>query len=74
MQLRTVNSVFSASKLPVELVKGKDYLKGGEYFYFVFDDGVRYDTHSVMVPRLNDLTLAQWIDEGKEFARWVTTS
>lgn len=62
MQLRTVNNVFSASALPVELVKGKDY------FYFVFDDGTRYDTLSVPVPRLNDLTFAQWIDEGKQFA------
>lgn len=62
MQLRTVNNVFSAAKLPLELVKGKDYL------YFVFDDGKRYDTLSVMVPRLNDLTLAQWVEEGKQFA------
>lgn len=62
MQLRTVNNVFSAAGLPVELVKGKDYL------YLVFDDGKRYDTRSVMVPRLNDLTLAQWVAEGKDFA------
>jgi len=62
MQLRTVNNVFSASKLPLELVKGKGYL------YFVFDDGKRYDTLSVMVARLNDLSLAQWVDEGKQFA------
>lgn len=62
MQLRTVNNVFRAAKLSVELVKGKDY------FYFVFDDGQRYDTLSVMVPRLNDFTLAAWIDEGKQFA------
>lgn len=62
MRLRTVNNVFSASKLPVELVKGSGYL------YFVFDDGKRFDTLSVMVPRLNDLSLAQWVDEGKEFA------
>jgi hypothetical protein len=66
MQIRTVNNVFSASKLPVELVKGKDYL------YLVFDDGQRYDTLSVMVPRLNDLTLAQWIEEGKQFAAKMT--
>jgi hypothetical protein len=62
MHLRTVNNVFSASKLPIELVKGKDYL------YLIFDDGTRYDTLSIMVPRLNDLTLAQWVEEGKQFA------
>jgi len=62
MHLRTVNNVFSASKLPIELVKGKDYL------YLIFDDSTRYDTLSIMVPRLNDLTLAQWVEEGKQFA------
>jgi hypothetical protein len=62
VQLRTVNNTFSAAKLPVELVKGKDY------FYFVFDDGKRYDTYSIMTPRLNDLSLAEWIREGKEWA------
>lgn len=62
MHLRTVNSVFSANKLPVELVRGKDYL------YFVFDDGVKYNTRSVMVAKLNHLPLATWIAEGKAFA------
>jgi hypothetical protein len=62
VQLRTVNNAFSAAKLPIELVRGKGYL------YFVYDDGEKYDTLSVMVPRLNDLALAQWIAEGKEFA------
>jgi hypothetical protein len=62
MRLRTVNNIFSVSQLPVELVRGKGYL------YFVFDDGKRYDTLSVMVPRLNDLALAQWVNEGKQFA------
>lgn len=61
MQLRTVNNAFSAAKLPLELVKGKDY------FYFVYDDGKKYDTLSVMVPRLNDIPLAQWVAEGREF-------
>jgi hypothetical protein len=62
VQLRTVNNVFSASGLPVELVRGSGYL------YFVFDDGKRYDTLSVMVPKLNRLPLAQWVAEGKQFA------
>lgn len=62
-QLRTLNNVFSVSALPVELVKGKDY------FYFVYDSGAKYETRSVMVPRLNDMPLKKWIEEGKEFAR-----
>jgi len=62
MQLRTVNNVFSASKLKVELVKGKGY------FYFVYDDGKKYNTLTVPVYKLNELTLAQWVEEGKQFA------
>lgn len=63
MQLRTVNNVFSAAKLPLELVRGEGY------FYFVFDDGGKnYETLSVMVYRLNDLPLARWVEEGKQFA------
>lgn len=63
MRLRTVNNVFSAAKLPLELVKGKGY------FYFVFDDGGKnYETLSVMVYRLNDLPLERWVEEGKQFA------
>ncbi len=61
IQLRTVNRHFSRTT-HIELVKGK------EYYYFVFDDGKRFETLSVMVARLNDLTLAQWIEEGNQFA------
>lgn len=63
MHLRTINSVFSASMLPVELVRGKGY------FYYVFDDGKKYLTRSVMVMRLDQLSPADWINEGKVFAR-----
>lgn len=66
MHLRTVNNKFSAAKIAVELVKGKDYL------YFIFDDGKRYNTRSVMTPRLNDLPLEFWIREGEDFAREMT--
>lgn len=47
-------------------------LQPGEgYWYFVFDDGVYFDTHSVYVYRLNRLSLRQWLDEGMEFYRRV---
>lgn len=62
MRLRTINNVFSAAKLPLELVRGEGY------FYFVFDDGKRYDTLTIPVFKLHDLTFAQWVDEGKEYA------
>lgn len=49
----------------VELIRGEGYL------FFVFDDPARniYDTRSVMVPRLGDLTLDQWVEDGVAFAR-----
>jgi hypothetical protein len=34
--------------------------KGKGYFYFVFDDGVLFETESVYVVRLNNLTEKQW--------------
>lgn len=63
MQLRTVNNVFRAKKLPLELVKGKGY------FYFVFDDGKQYDTLTVPVFGLNEVPLARWVAEGEAFAK-----
>jgi len=42
--------------------------KGSGYFYFTYDDPANnvYETHSVdAVCRLTDLTLDQWISEGK---------
>ena len=49
---------------------GSPYLalyNGGGYWYFAFHDGVEFETHSVMVLRLRDLSLRQWVAEGREF-------
>ena len=46
--------------------------RGKGYFYFVHDDGVYFDTHSVYVYRLNTESLESWIDEGIEFYKRVT--
>lgn len=40
---------------------------GGTYWYFVFDDGVRFETHSVLTPRLSDLSRDRWQAEAREF-------
>jgi hypothetical protein len=68
MHLRTINNSFSIRKWPIELVKGSGYM------YFVLDDGKLYDTRSIMVPRVNDLSLERWLEEAKEFllAKGVT--
>lgn len=41
--------------------------KGEGYFYFVYSDGDRFETKSVMVYRLNELTETQWIKEANRF-------
>jgi hypothetical protein len=39
------------------------------YVYFIYDDVSKniYETHSVMVEKLNHLDLDRWIETGKEF-------
>lgn len=40
--------------------------KGEGYWYFAFDDGgERYETQSVMVMRLRELSLEEWVAEGR---------
>jgi hypothetical protein len=45
---------------------------GKGYWYFVFDDGKLYRTHSVDVMRLSHMPLEQWIAEGNDFLKWMT--
>jgi hypothetical protein len=62
--VKSINKVFKEDGLPVELVKGEGY------FYYIFNeprDSV-YETRSVYVYRLSDLTKQHWIDEGRMFA------
>lgn len=42
---------------------------GEAYWYFVFDlpEHNIYETESVYTPRLNDMTVDQWVDIGKSF-------
>ena len=51
---------------------GDKHLKlyaGKSYWYFVYDDGKLYDTHSVFVMRLNEMPLERWIEEGQDFLK-----
>lgn len=45
---------------------------GKGYFYFVYDDGVWFDTHSVYVYQLNHESLDSWVEDGMDFYRRVT--
>jgi outer membrane protein assembly factor BamE (lipoprotein component of BamABCDE complex) len=58
------------TKQTVIRTMGKPHMElvpGNGYWYFVFDDSKRYDTHSVYVARINDLTLDIWTNEGNAF-------
>lgn len=59
---------------------GNKYLslyKGSGYWYFVYDDlsvdASKYDTLSVYVCRLDDMSLDQWVSEGTDFCKYVET-
>uniref|UniRef100_A0AB39CEA1 Uncharacterized protein n=1 Tax=Pseudomonas phage HRDY3 TaxID=3236930 RepID=A0AB39CEA1_9VIRU len=60
MRIATIIKALGSDKLAL--------YKGSGYFYFTYDDPARniYETHSVdAVCRLTDLSLDQWISEGK---------
>lgn len=57
LTLKAVNLALIKSGASEELVKGKDY------FYFSGGDTPEWDGTIVYVPRLNDLTLDEWVDE-----------
>ena len=61
IKLKTVND--AVKHLGVELVQGEGYF----YFIPVNDDfeHVYFNEYSVMVYRLNQLTLEQWLEEAK---------
>ena len=42
-----------------------DLQRGRGYFYFVFDDGVRFETRSVMTNSLSALPLSMWLFEAR---------
>lgn len=74
----TVNKPFYMSVTANRVLRaiGNDRLalvKGEGYWYFIYDDpgGGVFETHSVMVMRLNQMPLGDWIDEGERFCRWA---
>jgi len=60
--LKTINQRIALTVHPsLTLVKGEGY------HYFVFDTPTQYETHSVMTPYTNQLTLAAWIEHARGF-------
>ncbi len=62
MQCRTITNAMTVRKIPVRLRPARGY------FILEYDNGQRYETKSVMVCRLSQLTLGQWVEEGRLFA------
>lgn len=65
MSTATVTKRLRAEGLPVELVRGNGY------HYFVFDDGERFQSHSIYIPRFRDVAVDRWLGWGREFAALV---
>lgn len=60
MKLLTINREITKQGIALELVKGNDY------FYFVGEDLDTRESSMVMVPRINDLSLYEWINEARD--------
>ena len=64
---RTITAAMKRAGLPAELTFRA---LGDGYAYFVLDDGGDlYETHSVYVNRVSDLTISQWLEEARAFAQ-----
>lgn len=59
MTLARIQKAISKAGIPLELVRGAGYQ------YFVFDDANHFETASVCVCYLNQLTVAQWVEEAR---------
>lgn len=57
LTLNRINKELALRNLPVQLVRGDGY------FYFIGDVLGNKETTSVMVYRLNHLTMEQWMEE-----------
>lgn len=64
---RTVTNILRAAGYPMELVNG------GDYFYFVYEDGEIWETRSEMVFRFNHMTVDQWVEAGVDFGNEMKT-
>jgi len=66
MWIKTVNKAIAAEGINLKLVAGDGY------FYFVGPGSENLSTASVLVYRLNHLSLDQWMTEAREVARLIT--
>ena len=66
LKIKTVNKAIQSTVTPnMELVQGEGYM------YLVYDNGSIYETKSIMVPRLNDLILDDYLEEAESFFKAI---
>jgi hypothetical protein len=65
----------SAKVLAVVGDKHLQLYQGKGYWYFIYDDrdAAIYDTRSIMVMRLSDLSFERWLEEARDFVAYVNT-
>jgi len=61
---RTITAALKKAGLPAEL---KFHSTRDGYQYFTLDDGDVFETHSVYVNSVSDLTVDQWVEEARGF-------
>ena len=61
MHIKTVNKAIKQAGINAELVRGDGY------FYFAGEDVEMSPRSIVYVPRLNDLTIEDWVQEAQTF-------
>lgn len=67
MNRRGITTTLRKEGFPVELVHDR-----AGYWYFVFDDGIRFETETIGgVYRLSQLTTERWLALGREFAHRI---
>lgn len=59
--MNRITKKLQAAGLPLELVRGEGYC------YLVFEEGNKFETRSVCVPRISDLSVESWLLEGRQF-------
>jgi hypothetical protein len=59
MTLARIQKAISKAGIPLELVRGSGYQ------YFIFDDANHFETKSVCVCYLNQLTVEQWVEAAR---------
>lgn len=57
--LARIQNAIDKAEIPLELVRGEGYQ------YFVFNNGINFDSETIYICYLNQLSVKEWVDEAK---------